>query len=184
MNRKTRLNRLRKLRHIMLNHDRVFVPGNKDNANGKVLFDINTWGEELTRQRARVSHCNTAACALGSAGLYKPFRRAGLKTDPSMCMAVTYREPGARASFRELGFSAGEKFFGISRYESQFLFDPLYYYARQKPFMPQGLAAKALFIPGTGNGFRPRHKVLPKHVAARVAQLIKHYSKHDEPLAL
>lgn len=66
------------------------------------------------------SRCGTVACALGSAGLYRTFREAGLKTNNKQG-EVWYRE--------HEGFYAAQEFFGISYVQSLKLFSGLHYTA-------------------------------------------------------
>lgn len=71
-------------------------------------FDINNWKEEKS--------CGTVACALGWAGSDPRFKAEGFMLLPGM-----YYRP------EFMGFTsygAGAKFFGISRAESEWLFNP------------------------------------------------------------
>lgn len=109
-----RLSRLEKLKYMMQHHDELFP---------KVAFTIDSWRQErnshfscsLTRsQEKKAKKCGTAACALGSAAAYTPFRRMGLKLNKK-----------AVPSFkRQTGLKAGAALFGISVEDAEFLFMP------------------------------------------------------------
>jgi hypothetical protein len=86
------------------------------------VFDMNAWRDTfdpeendlepiLLLHTIKEGSCGTAACALGSAGLYGPLRAKGLKTTED---EVVYEN--------ETGFEAGAAFFGISITQSFWLF--------------------------------------------------------------
>ncbi len=137
---RVRLNRLKKLEHMLLNYDEIFP---------KVEFGIGVWGKKID--------CGTSACALGSAGLYPPFRRKGLKTVIGCFMesCVNYKR------YKDL--LAGSWFFGIPLYESDWLFWPDKYHTKEG----------RQYI--TSNS-RKRY-ITPQRVAERVNKLIKKYEK-------
>lgn len=106
------LERLKILKDMLERHDEIFP---------EVEFDMDTWADTTneTPKDKQNKHCGTAACALGSAASYEPFRRRGLKlTD----------EPFPTPKFNLLyGYEAGAEFFGISKGSSEMLFNPVYY---------------------------------------------------------
>jgi len=108
MRKDTRINRLKKLKYMLDNHDKIFP---------KAGFDMGTWAHsEGTCPPATLS-CGTAACALGSAAFYPPLKKAGLKMGgDSRFLCPKY---GLLS-----GFGAGKAFFGISWVESGWLFNP------------------------------------------------------------
>lgn len=123
MRNSVRLKRLKNLSCMLKNHDQIF---NQDQVTGEpVKFNIGTWQTK--------NACGTAACALGSAALFPPFAKKGLKLE-------CYREGygGEKIfSIKYKNFSqyrAGSEFFGISEEESRYLFNPMayedYYMAR------------------------------------------------------
>lgn len=111
MNNKVRLNRLEKLYYMLINHGTLFP---------KVKFCMNTWLESKKHyeEQSYIStsikwgSCNSAACALGSACLYGPFRKAGLSIN--MNSTPIYR------GYYYL--EAGEMFFGLTEEETVYLF--------------------------------------------------------------
>lgn len=108
----TRIKRLKQLSHMLKNHKKIFKT---------VKFDINTWvDEQHCDDKACVTgSCKTAACALGSAAIYPPFMKVGLKIFDSI--------PAYKGSE---DFWAGAIFFGIEEWESRQLFDPSLYNVR------------------------------------------------------
>ena len=138
MNDKLRLERLKELKHMLLNHKKIFP---------LVKFDINDWGSVETKEHKTLNlttpvTCGFAACALGSAACHEPFVKSGLK----MIFDYDRFVPKFKNATNE---RAGEQFFGLSYPE-----------------------AYDLFMPG---GYT-NEEVTPKHVAAKVAKLIKHYA--------
>lgn len=143
MNRKVRLDRLNKLLYLMENHKEVFP---------EIKFAIYTWKS--------VERCGTAACALGSAACYPPFKKAGLK------MSNEYDLPEYTTSDGELHeeVDAGREFFGITDDEACHLFLPSFY------SHPEYLGSS------NPHKFTPINVTIkPKHVATRIKKLIKHY---------
>lgn len=63
--------------------------------------------------------CGTAACALGSAGLYKPFRDQGLITTVD---CVVFKPDPETDETQHYGFVAGAEFFDITIEQSKLLF--------------------------------------------------------------
>lgn len=97
---------------MLENHDEYFP---------EVKFDINDW----------VNPCGTAACALGSAALYKPFMDEGLEMY------------GAEPKYKSMtGYSAGSYFFDISINDSHYMFDP-FEYPFDEHITPQMVADRA-----------------------------------------
>ncbi len=154
----TRLKRLNELKYVMDNHDTLFKT---------VEFDIGSWCESehpsLLPKEARARNhgsskifkaekipaaCGTAACALGSAALYAPFMKKGLR--------LTNLQNGAPIYKDTEGFEAGEEFFGITGVESYYLFDPRSYEDEHED---------------TGDIL----DVTPAMVSARVQELIEKY---------
>jgi len=83
--------RLKKLIYLLENHDTLF-PNTK--------FNMNFWGDEITENYT----CATAACALGSAALYPPFMKKGLKlrgtdTWTSEILYKDFKDRSAGAAF-------------------------------------------------------------------------------------
>lgn len=111
MDNKLRLERLTELQGMLTHHDQLFK---------NLYFDMGTWfdpkdGHE-DQQKNVTASCGTAACALGSAALHKPFMKQGLRIS------------GDVPVFKgEYGEAAGAKFFGITDMESASLFDPSEY---------------------------------------------------------
>lgn len=143
MNNTIRLKRLKQLKYMLDNHSKLF----KDTH-----FYMGAWIKRAapfkTKQLCRYDACGSAACALGSAALYPPFMKAGLKfvRDP-MSMYVAWP---AYKRFRET--EAGMEFFGIDLNEAEYLFIPCEYHQDDTS------------------------DIKPKHVAKRVAVLIKKYA--------
>lgn len=122
MNNKVRLNRLTKLHYILDNHKEVFP---------EVKFDISTWSEPY--------ECGTAACALGSACCYKPFKKSGLYLDPSF-----FNDVPRYKHYTEL--NAGQEFFGLSCYEAEWLFMPRNYDIVDTKVTAKMVARRVLFL--------------------------------------
>lgn len=90
-----KIERLTMLKDMLDRHEELFP---------NLGFDMGPW------------HCGTAACALGSAACYAPFKRKGLSLkDDSL-----YGKSPAYEYNR--GFEAGAEFFGITKEESRELF--------------------------------------------------------------
>lgn len=71
--------------------------------------------------------CGAAACALGHAAIDPNFNRAGLKLGKFEPAWDSFYNRAKRAPVRFKGsqdFQAGERFFGLNRVQSEFLFDP------------------------------------------------------------
>lgn len=119
MNKKIRIKRLKQLKYMLDNHSKLFT---------NVKFSIGQWCDmekpknfPLDTSIKKIPRsCGTAACALGSAALYAPLRKQGLKITAWRYGSVTYRG--------EEDWDAGAKFFGISMNESHELFNPCRYY--------------------------------------------------------
>lgn len=99
MRNSTRLKRLNMLADMLRDHDKIFP---------EVKFDMKTWGVKRI--------CGTAACVLGSAALYPPFRKMGLKHqwEEHSDATISYRGE----EYEE----AGAAFFGITYKEACGLF--------------------------------------------------------------
>lgn len=111
----------------MENHDTEFP--NMPN------FDITQWidtvGIKLAQSEGckleplKEQTCGFAACALGSAAAHSWFNKRGLSFDKDLTMAFSpIYAPNGIGGETFGGFAAGEKFFGISEVEAEFLFDP------------------------------------------------------------
>lgn len=117
-----RLKRLELLNTMLMEHDHIF---------SKVKFDIDVWNVSGEENINNVYHrvvlkksgeiCGTAACALGSAALYEPFMKMGLRI--GYYNAPLYDENSE--------FDAGAEFFGINGRESEYLFSPSEYDQRK-----------------------------------------------------
>lgn len=107
-----RLERLEILADMLLNHDKIF-------KRRKVRLDLRGWYSK--------NDCGTAACAIGSAALYKPFIKQGLmlrkdKIGDSLCGCPVYIP---NKEFKELylaGWIAVQQFFGITQIEAEYCF--------------------------------------------------------------
>ncbi len=76
-------------------------------------FDLSNWADKGFSQKK----CGTTACAAGWATVCFP--RSGLKLRSGSLGSLEYRD--------ELGFAAAMAFFGITRDEAYYLFDPVSY---------------------------------------------------------
>lgn len=174
MQRKTRVKRLSMLKDMLDRHDELFP---------KAKFDINEWlyvdgqdkPENYDKSGAcliKEGFCATAACALGSAALYEPFNKMGLK--------VFKNVPQFNGV---IGFDAGVDFFGISLEESYFLFNPSSYDEDDSlsDFTKNGAYNTQNIEPKVSGAKHVRGKVKPKHVAERVKFLIDWYSNNNHP---
>ena len=117
-----RLKRLGMLYEMMLNHKQLF----KD-----VEFNICLWIDKQNN-RYQQNKCGTAACALGSACLYPPFRKMGLRYDADQ---IPYFR-----NHRE--FAAGAVFFGISEDEAKWLFMSARYGIQPDAIFPRMVARR------------------------------------------
>lgn len=129
-----RIKRLKQLKYMLENHHKLFKT---------VKFDIDTWCsikemddkiKDNTPANEIPKSCGTAACALGSAALYEPFRKEGLKIHCIVNADVIYR--GAE------GYDAGKKFFGITLNESENIFNPDFY--MKSKVTPKDVAKKVI----------------------------------------
>ncbi len=130
-----RMKRLYQFLHLMENYNEYF-------REEEIEFNISNWFKGELRHG-----CGTAACALGAACLYPPFKRAGLKLRIEKEWGVPC--PTFKGSVE---LNAGEIFFGITYEEAADLF----FGSRYRT----GWA-----------GTRPHH------VATKIRKLIKKYSK-------
>lgn len=130
----TRMERLTMLEDMLRRHKELFQ---------EITFNINCW---LSTEPG-FNSCGSAACALGSAGLYPPFVAQGLVTHK--IRSDVYYIIDEDVKHHPYGVEAGELFFHISPEESERLFLPDYY--QEKP-------------------------VTAEAVADRVQELIQHYS--------
>ena len=126
-----RLPRLRKLQYMLENHDTIFP---------RVGFNMGSWLSTCTTDQRTGNFCQTAACALGSAALYQPFKSKGLHIENN---SVVFGS--------KFDSEAGALFFGID-----------------------GETADKLFMP---HNYPAACKTKPKHVARKVAALIKKLEK-------
>ena len=95
----TRLKRLNMLKYMLDNYNTLFKSASKR----KMKFDMYDW----------IDGCGTAACALGSACLYAPFNKLGLK--------LLYNRPEYNTC---ISYDAGTSFFNIPMEECELLFSP------------------------------------------------------------
>ena len=160
-----RLKRLRELAYIMDNHCRLFK---------NVKFNIGTWcsivgGGDYEKDffKKNGHTCGTAACALGSAGLWSKFRKAGLRTNKMDNNIELFDRKG---NVEDEGFAAGGRFFGLNHDEAHYLFNPNQYTSGKRQQNP------------VTKKFRhdPLHVVRPASVAARVRNLIRQYESQAE----
>jgi len=102
------IKRLKMLRHMLRWHWLYFP---------RVKFNIETWNSTQTCYVGDKGFCKSAGCALGSAALWKPFNKQGLKLND-------IRLPQYQG---ESDYHAGMYFFDISYPQSTYLFDPQKY---------------------------------------------------------
>lgn len=132
-----RIKRLKQLSYMLKNHHKLFKAEKKP-----MRFDIQYWFDpgkpDYTSDKAIKPgiSCGTAACALGSAALYPPFKKAGLKF--MRCDSFFNEYVPMYKDF--VGFYAGDRFFKISSAESRWLFDPQEY--RRKRVAPSNVAKR------------------------------------------
>lgn len=112
MDNRTRLARLKKFKYMLENHDKIF--GKESSRKKKIRFDMRHWYREQ-------HSCGTIACALGSAALYPPFIKAGLKIR-KLKLEMGGGWAGNVMYKGYQGDWAGAKFFGISQDEAEDLF--------------------------------------------------------------
>lgn len=104
---------------MLRNHDMYFP---------KVYFSIGTWARKGTE-------CVFAACAVGSAALWLPFRILGLKHATDGWSNVL------RPKYKNLyDWSATQEFFGLTNQESYYLFDGWYYKMNDNDITPDVVA--------------------------------------------
>lgn len=153
MRKDVRLNRLKKLKYMLDNHDKIFP---------EVEFDMWRWSYGEGSTAIKSPSCGTAACALGSAAFYPPFNRAGL------IMHQVINHPWGRYSIpkygNETGYEAGMLLFGISLTESLWLFNPAEYITSRGKYHIQKTISRY---------------VTTEVVARRVSALIKAYSSNN-----
>ncbi len=133
--------RLLKLRDMLERHHELFP---------QTEFDMLCWARDSWQSP---TNCKTAACALGSAALYPPFKKMGLTLYDDVPM------------FKDsTGIDAGAEFFGITRHESEFLFDDNEY---NGPIRDWGFIAKiskSKYVHGA---------IKPHHVITRIDFILK-----------
>lgn len=152
-----RLERLTQLKRVIILQQKAAAKRKPAKLNGiSAFFDMRAWFIKVDEQYVKEGACSTAACALGSAALNPWFIKRGLKmvlSEETLKLwiedsRVPHGVPIDRASlekdadddkdkfsvhYGEVKFkghtsmSAGEKFFGISKRESLWLFDPATY---------------------------------------------------------
>lgn len=126
--------RLRILADMLENHDKYFpttklwMPGW---GNVKANENCDYLPSELQKRVGRrVVKCTSAACAFGSACLFPPFNRRGLRAQPKALTSWNSIEPeyvdGKGTS--HLNWVAATEFFGLSSQEAFYLFDGGSYY--------------------------------------------------------
>lgn len=127
MNKRTRLKRLKMLSNMLKKHDKLFKT---------VAFDMNAW--EISKKAIESRYqsyedivitdkCKSAACAAGSACLYPPFKKMGLRLKGSI---YEERHPSYKGY---TGWSAVGEFFGICEFEAKRVFDSYSYAHKPKP---------------------------------------------------
>lgn len=135
-------------------------------------FDLSYWYRDSTTYDLSVlsgsvplkeGFCNTGACALGSAALYKPFNKMGLRVDYH---DVIYKDPITKEIYGESGENAeaGAAFFGISMGQADWLFYGENYRASNETFLDEW--KYEVYVEP------PLEKVTPAMVAARVQAII------------
>ena len=147
MNSALRLERFKNLRRVMAKQQRAHTRKKACKLNGvSRKFNMAHWD------------CGTASCAIGSAGWDPWFRRRGLKSVVGAeSEDRTDGGNGAVVYGMTEDFEAGCAFFGITRAESEFLFDPDQY--ELKPW-----------------------NITPKKVIERIDKLAAHYRKNTAPM--
>ncbi|PHS61030.1 MAG: hypothetical protein COB09_18965 [Thalassobium sp.] len=122
MENELRIERLTMLADMLDRHDELF----------KVVFDIRQWGSEAIHYETKQHEpelCGSAACALGSAAMYPPFMKQGLRLryDSTGFMvrkdSNVLKEDVTPFYDGHADFMAGSWFFGITGGESCELFD-------------------------------------------------------------
>lgn len=151
MDKQTRIRRLKELHSMLVTHQEV-LPG--------VKFNLNYWQ----------SACGTAACALGSAAIHKPFVEEGLE----LAGGIFGKSPWYQ---NNSGFAAGKKFFGISGQEAYFLFAPSQY-RKVDNWDARDTDVKKLNICGIDSD----EEVSSLEVAHRVNMLVDHYEAQATPM--
>jgi hypothetical protein len=83
-------------------------------------FDMNYWARVISK-RSRLGDCGTVACALGWATTIPEFKSEGLRLcNLGKIKHVTFCS--------EIDYYAAQRFFGITIYQSNFIFSPGYYH--------------------------------------------------------
>lgn len=180
-----RLQRLTELKYVMDNHDKLFK---------KVVFDIGSWAylkdrkserkyvenkyKDLNCDIAKKVGCGTAACALGSAAMYEPFVKKGLKIKSQYDGWASGSEwLDFEPSYKgHTGTDAGTAFFGITEKEASYLFMPDAYHE------PENYFGEMRFSDALKKGLtKAVRTVKPKHVSERIQKLIDSYKKDEQP---
>ncbi len=151
-----RLKRLNMLKCMLLNHDTLFP---------ETGFNLSAWQIKYPENikysnQATAGHreCGTAACALGSAALFEPFQKMGLRITKN-----GYNAGGFGIKYEDKSdFRAGAEFFGIGIHESYCLFDPSNYRTREGIY---------------DSHLDTSHAISTNRVASRVQELIEKYSQ-------
>lgn len=117
MHNKLRLKRLRQLKYMMENHNKIFTT---------VKFNLNLWFMAPKRELCGTDNrCKSAACVLGSAALYDPFIAEGLKLSSPRESLQSYGKMIAEPVYKSwTGSIAGAEFFGLTYSEAVWLFMP------------------------------------------------------------
>lgn len=162
--------RLKQLKHMMENHDTIFASKGREqqrdgkNKKVKLKFSIHHW------------HCGTSACALGSAALYPPFVRQGLKLNANRTFPVLVGEDNQSGW---CGYEAGSVFFDLTEDESYFLFHPGVYSIEDglhRDYLIKVLKrhAQSHDIPKYLKSMIVLGTVKPKHVIERIDFLLEY----------
>lgn len=115
MDNATRVERLMMMNDMLKNHSKLFKT---------VTFDLGIWAEGMEEGKDGsivAGSCGTAACAVGSACIYKPFNKLGfvLEGTENSEQYPVYGE--------YTGWSAVRHFFGITYDEANHLFSEDFY---------------------------------------------------------
>lgn len=118
MDKRTKKKRFELLIDMLENHKKYFP---------KVKFDLDTWAEN-NKVNSKVEclldgTCGTAACAVGSAMLFKPFNRRGLKGKWSGSPDIRDEGSAFVPVYKKYsGWDAVKEFFDITNSEAEWLF--------------------------------------------------------------
>lgn len=118
-----------RLMQVMLTFHNVIFPNTR--------FDLGSWQSHERGSPTKPSDCGYAACAVGSATAWLPFRLLGFIASPYNGVPV-YRG--------NIAWDAVRKFFGVTQEQAAFLFDK-YKYVSGSETTPQDVRARiSLFL--------------------------------------